>query len=102
MGGRIGFSSYAFGGPGGVCRVDCTGSMLGPPISSASDSGVIRPAVIGPTLTPCIPGAVIQPGWVLRCDNGVSGTQIPGTVVSLYPFGGCSLGSEYAISLGSA
>ena len=30
-----------------------------------------------------MPGATIQPGWVLRCDDGVSGTQMPGTVVSL-------------------
>ena len=57
--------------------------MSGPPISSASESGVNKPAVTGPTFTPCMPGAVIQPCWVLRCDNGVSGTQIPGTVVSL-------------------
>jgi hypothetical protein len=52
-------------------------------MSSASDSGVSRLAVTGPTFTPCMPGAVIQPCWVLRCDVGVSGTQIPGTVVSL-------------------
>ncbi|COX84297.1 Uncharacterised protein [Mycobacterium tuberculosis] len=26
---------------------------------------------------------------------------MPGTVVSLYPLGGCKRGSEYAISLGS-
>ena len=94
MGGSTGYSLYAFGGPGGVCSPDGGGALSGPPISSARDSGVSRPAVIGPTCVPCMPGAATQPGWVLRCDNGVSGTQIPGTVVSLYPLGGCSRGSE--------
>ena len=47
-----------------------------------------------PRIVPCMPGATIHPGWVLRCDVGVSGDQMPGTVVSLYPFGGCSRSSE--------
>src|SRR5258705_13986109 len=73
----------------------------GPPISSASDSGVSMFAVNGCTSTPCMPGAVTQPGSWLPNENKVSRDQIPGTVVSLYPAGGCSRGSEYAICLGS-
>ena len=68
--------------------------MSGPPISSDSDCGVNRPAVVGPTCSPCIPGATPSRARVLPCDNGVSGDKIPGTVVSLYPVGGCSRGSE--------
>ena len=66
----------------------------GPPINSASDSGNSMFLVNGCTSTPCIPGAVTQPGSWLPCENKVSRDQIPGTVVSLYPAGGCSLGSE--------
>ncbi|WP_082955224.1 virulence factor Mce family protein, partial [Mycobacterium mantenii] len=66
--------------PGWVAAPGGGGAASGPPISSARDSGVIRPPVTGPTCVPCMPGAATQPGWVLRCDSGVSGTQIPGTV----------------------
>ncbi len=40
-------------------------------------------AVNGCTWVPCIPGATIQPGSWLPCENRVSRDQIPGTVVSL-------------------
>ena len=59
------------------------GEMFGPPINSANDAGVNRFAVAGWTCTPCMPGAAIHPGSELRCDHGVSGEKIPGTVVSL-------------------
>ena len=58
-------------------------------------------AVKGCTSTPCMPGATTQPGSWLPCENSVSRLKMPGTVVSLYPGGGCSRGSEYAICFGS-
>ena len=68
--------------------------MSGPPINSPNDSGVSMLAVNGCTSTPCIPGATVQPGSWLPCENNVSRDQMPGTVVSLYPPGGCKRGSE--------
>ena len=76
----------------------------GPPYSSASDSGVSMLAVKVDTSTPCMPGATIQSGSPtpdrhgmneeLPCENSVSRAQMPGTVVSFQPDGGCSRGSE--------
>ena len=71
----------SIGYPGGVCRFDWTRAMSGPPMGSASDSGVNRLAVIGETLTPCMRGAVIHPRRVFgakRCTR----YSIPGTWVS--------------------
>ncbi|CAG7225993.1 hypothetical protein PICSAR48_00168 [Mycobacterium avium subsp. paratuberculosis] len=70
------------------------GAASGPPMSSASDSGVSMPAVNGWTSVPCIPGATTHPGSWLPWENGVSRAKMPGTVVSLYPGGGRSRSSE--------
>ena len=69
--------------------------MSGPPINSASDSG--RQHVRGERLhvdALHTRARTTQPGSWLPCENKVSRDQMPGTVVSLYPGGGCSLGSE--------
>jgi hypothetical protein len=57
--------------------------MSGPPINSDKDSGVNMFCVNGCTWAPCMPGATIQPGSWLPCENNVSREKTPGTVVSL-------------------